>query len=399
MTRLASSSGAVGQQERRAFLSDTALVVDAINGMAAELAPELLPNGRKAGNLWKFSGIADTGASESAFVHLAGSRIGHWVDMGNAAAGEDRGDMLDLLRLKLGLSPRDAFREAKRRLGMPVDGPRVEMSQAEKQRMAEQARARAEAREKAEAEEREKKAKRARFLWIGAQPIAGTPAARYLKGRGLLPGKTGVYPGSYRFAPEAFHGELGEKVPAMVMSIVTAEGVQIGTHRVFLAQDDAGRWGKLRRTVRARNKAGDWIDHAATVKMVLGNFWGGFIPVNKGKSGKSMRDMPEGEAIYVCEGPEDAIALRMLKPEARIICSVSLPNIGAIVLPRQMGPLVIVADRDDKPTAKDALEAAIARQQARGVDVSFVMPPAEVKGRRVKDLNDWLLALTVGGAA
>lgn len=365
----------------RQLVSDTALVVDAINAMADSLAPELLPNGRKSGNRWMFSGIADTGASESAFVNLSGARIGHWCDMGNAATGEERGDMLDLIRLKLGLSPRDAFQEARRRLGMPVDGPRVEMSQAEKQRMAEQARQRAEAREKAEAEEREKKAKRARFLWIGAQPIAGTPAARYLKGRGLLPGKTGVYPGSCRFAPEAFHGELKEKLPAMVMSIVTPAGVQIGTHRVFLAQDDLGRWGKLRR---------------GTTKMVLGSFWGGFIPVNKGRSEKSMRDMPEGEAIYVCEGPEDAIALRMLKPEARIICSVSLPNIGAIVLPRHMGPLVIVADRDDKPTAKDALEAAIARQQARGVDVSFVMPPKEANGRPVKDLNDWLLALTGG---
>lgn len=365
----------------RQFISDTQLVVDAINAMADSLAPELLPNGRKQGQRWMFSGIADTGSSESAWVNLSGPRIGHWCDMGNAASGEERGDMLDLIRLKLGLSQRDAFQEARRRLGMPVDGPRVEMSQAEKQRMAEQARQRAEAREKAEAEERERKAKRARFLWIGAQPIAGTPAARYLRGRGLAPGKSGVYPGSYRFAPEAFHGELKEKLPAMVMSIVTPAGVQIGTHRVFLAQDDLGRWGKLRR---------------GTAKMVLGSFWGGFIPVNKGRSEKSMRDMPEGEAIYVCEGPEDAVALRMLKPEARIICSVSLPNIGAIVLPRQMGPLVIVADRDDKPTAKDALEAAIAKQQARGVDVSFVMPPAEVKGRKVKDLNDWLLALTRG---
>lgn len=361
----------------QAFLSDTALVVEAINAMAAELAPELLPNGRRAGQRWMFSGIADTGASESAWVNLAGPRIGHWCDMGNAAAGEDKGDMLDLLRLKLGLSPRDAFEEARRRLGMPVSGQRAVLSQAEKQRMAEAARARAEARERAEAEERERKAKRARFLWIGAQPIAGTPAARYLKARGLGPGPSGVFPRSYRFAPQAYHGELQEKLPALVMSIVTPAGVQIGTHRVFLCQDDAGRWGKLRR---------------ATAKMVLGSFWGGFIPVNRGQSGKSMRDMPEGEAIYVCEGPEDAVALRMLKPEARIICSVSLPNIGAIVLPRQLGQLVIVADRDDKPTARDALEAAIARQQARGVNVGIVMPPAEVNGRRVKDLNDWVLA-------
>lgn len=368
----------------RQFISDTAHVVDMINGMATELAAELLPNGRKAGNRWMFSGIADTGASESAWVNLSGNRIGHWCDMGNAATGEERGDMIDLLRIKLGLTPGQAFEEARRRLGMPTTGAPVQLSQAEKQRRADEARKRAEARERDEAAQRLKKAKRAQFLWIGAQPIAGTPAARYLRGRGLVPGKSAIYPGSYRFAPEAFHGELHEKLPALVISIVTAEGQHIGTHRIFLAQDDMGRWGKLRR---------------GTAKMVLGNFWGGFIPVNKGKSGKSMRDMPESEPIYVCEGPEDAVAIRMIKPDARIICSVSLPNIGAIVLPKQARNLVIVADRDEKPTARDALEAAIAKQQARGVAVSIVMPPKEANGRPVKDINDWVLALTQGVAA
>jgi hypothetical protein len=378
----------------RAFISDTALVVDAINAMADSLAPELLPNGRRNGTKWMFSGIADTGQSESAWVNLSGPRTGHWCDMGNAASGEERGDMIDLLRLKLGLSQRDAFEEARRRLGMPSSGAPVPMSQAEKQRRAEEARQRAEARERDEQAERERKAKRAKFLWVGAQPIAGTPASRYLKGRGLRPGPTGVFPNSYRFAPEAFHPEVKEKLPALVMCIVTAEGQHIGTHRVFLAQDDAGRWGKLRRTFAARNKAGEWINAPATAKMIMGNFWGGFIPVNKGKSGKSMRDMPEGEPIYVCEGPEDAVAIRMIKPDARIICSVSLPNIGAILLPRQARELVIVADRDEKPTARDALEVAIAKQQARGIDVGIVMPPREAGGRPVKDINDWVLALT-----
>ncbi len=363
----------------RQFLSDTALVVDGINALADSLAPELLPNGRRNGTKWMFSGIADTGQSESAWVNLSGPRIGHWTDMGNAASGEEKGDMIDLIRLKLGLSPRDAFEEARRRLGFPVAGAPVQMSQAEKQRRAEEARLRAEAREREDQAERDKKAKRAKFLWVGAQPIAGTPASRYLKGRGLLPGKAGVFPNSYRFAPEAYHGELQEKLPAMVMIIATPTGQQIGVQRVFLAQDDAGRWGKLRR---------------GTTKMIMGNFWGGFIPVNRGKSGKPMGGMPAGEPIYVCEGPEDAVAIRMIKPDARIICSVSLPNIGAIVLPKQATSLVIVADRDDKPTAQDALEVAIAKQQARGVAVSIVMPPAEVNGRKVKDINDWVLALT-----
>lgn len=385
MNRQASSSAAVGRGN--AYLDDTAQVVDAINALAGELAPELLPNGRRAGNKWMFSGIADTGQSESAWVNLSGARIGHWVDMGNCAAGEEKGDMIDLIRLRLGLDQRGAFQEARRRLGLPVSGERVVLSQAEKQRRAEEARRRAAAREAEEAAEFERKAKRARQLWLGARPLVGTPGEFYLRGRGLLPGlpasgKPG-WPNSLRFAAEVWHGGIGGKLPAIVACIYTAQGVQIGTHRIFLQHDPSrNQWGKLQ---------------AANAKMVLGNFWGGFIPINKGSSGKGMAEMPEGEPIYVCEGPEDAVAIRMIKPEARIICSVSLPNIGALVLPPQARSLVIVADRDDKPQAQDALERAIARQQARGIAVGLVMPPAEVGGIPVKDINDWVRAIARAG--
>jgi hypothetical protein len=377
MSGRASSSEAVGRQGTR-YLDDTAQVVDAINALAASLAPELLPNGRKAGNKWMFSGIPDTGASESAWVNLSGSKIGHWCDAGNCAPGEEKGDMIDLLRLKLGLDARGAFEEARRRLGMPVSGERRELTQEEKQRRAAEAQARAEERAAAERDEFERKAKRARQLWLGAAPIAGTGGDFYLRGRGLVPGSTGQWPGSLRFHPEIYHGGLQIKLPAIVACIVTPEGRQIGTHRIFLQQDRQGRWRKLT---------------GAPAKMVLGNQWGGFIPINKGSSGKPMSDMTEGEPIYVCEGPEDAVAIRMIKPEARIICSINLGNIGAIVLPRQARSLVIVADRDDKPAARDALETAIARQQARGVKVSIVMPPKAVGGVPVKDINDWVLAL------
>ena len=375
----ASSSGAVGAQGRAAFVSDTAAIVDGINAMADSLAPELLPNGRRNGTRWMFSGIADHGQSESAWINLSGARIGHWVDMGNAATGEERGDMIDLLRLKLGLDQAGAFDEARRRLGMMVGGERRELSQEEKQRRAAEARARAEAQEAQAQAEREKKAKRARALWLGAKPITGTPAEWYLRGRGLRPNASNAFPGSLRFIADAWHGELRRHNPAMVCNIMTRAGVQIGTHRVFLERRGPNDWIKLR---------------GAMAKMVLGNMWGGFIPINKGSSGKPMSDMPAGEPVYMCEGPEDAVALRMIKPEARIICAISLPNMGAILLPDQCRDLVMVADRDDKPAANDALEWAIAMQQARGMQVATVMPPAEVNGFRVKDINDWVQALS-----
>ena len=72
----------------------------------------------------------------------------------------------------------------------------------------------------------------------------------------------------------------------------------------------------------------------------------------------------------------------------------SLGNIGAIVLPARARRLVIVADRDEKVAAIDALERSIAQQQARGMDVRLIMPPADYK-----DLNDWLNGARKGAAA
>ena len=63
------------------------------------------------------------------------------------------------------------------------------------------------------------------------------------------------------------------------------------------------------------------------------------------------------------------------------------------MLPEQARRLVIVADRDDSPDATDTLERAIGQQQARGLTVELVMPPATCNGERIKDINDWLQAL------
>lgn len=389
MNSRAPSSAAVGRQN--AYVSDTAEVVEAINGMAATLAPELLPNGRRAGNKWMFSGIPDTGHSESAWLHLSGPKIGRWTDAGNCAAGEEKGDMIDLIRLKLGLTERDAFEEARRRLGYPTGGQRAQLSQAEKQRRAEEARARAEERERAEQAERESKAKSAKALFLSGRPIAGTGAEEYLRGRGIGTGPLGDWPGSLRFADLIWHVPSKRKHPAMLACVYHADGSFFGTHRIYLERFLTG-WRGIAVPEGLTKK-----ERKGYRKRILGNQWGGFIPINQGKSGKSMAVMPEGEPVYVCEGPEDALAIRMIKPEARIICSINLGNIGAIVLPRQAGPLVIVADRDTDEDGEDnlaGLERVIAQQQARGQQCQLVLPPAEVGGRKIKDINDWVLALT-----
>lgn len=352
-------------------------IADRINSCAGELAAELLPNGRRAGTRWMFSGIADTGRSESAWVHLSGAKIGKWCDMGNAMAGEDKGDMLDLLRLKLGLAdPAAAICEAKRRLGIQDDfrpGVRREISPEERERRAAEVRARAAAREAEDAAEREQKAKRARALFLSAAPIGRTPASLYLQRRGIACPNGAEWPGALRFHAEVWCKPERCKVPAMLSAIYRADGVQIGTHRTYLQLCPKRGWIKI---------------DGLNAKMVLGNMWGGFIPINKGASGKSMRHMPEGEPVYVTEGIEDALVVRLMKPEARIIAAISLPNVGAILLPPTAKRLVFVADRDTNDRALEQQERSIAQQQARGMDVSLVMPPVPHK-----DVNDWWLAI------
>ncbi len=360
-------------------------IAERLNDQAQSLAPELLPNGYRSGNKWMASGIEDTGASASLAINLSGANIGHWVDYGNARAGEDKGDMLDLLRLKLGMDMRGAVQEAKRRLGIHdefIPGTSPRPNAAEMEARAAEARERAREREEKDAREREAKAKRARGAWLAGKDIAGTPAELYLRGRALTPGGDGQWPGSLRFHNEMWCKPLGSKEPAMLGAIFRADGVQVGTHRTFLHQRAGRIWTK--------------IDHP-NAKMVLGNMWGGFIPISKGSSGKSMRDMPAGEPVYVTEGIEDAVVVRMMKPEARIVSAICVPNIGAIVLPEQARRLVVVCDRDDNSKAQDQLERSIAQQQARGIDVKLVMPPAELNGERIKDMNDWLQAWLAGG--
>jgi hypothetical protein len=354
-----------------------------LNQCADSLAPELLPNGRKAGNLWRFSGIGDTGGSFSAWVNLAGPLTGQWRDEGNARAGEERGDMLDLVRLKRCHGDKaEAVQWAKSRLGIEDDfkpGKRAEPTREERERAAADARERAEAREAGWAEERALKARRAKALFLSGGPIAGTPVEHYLAGRGIVPivaASQGTFPGSLRYHAEVWCKPVRCKVPAMLAGIFTAAGAQIGTHRTFLELDRKKGWTKIT------------LPDGEAAKRVLGNVKGGFIPIHKGAGGKSMRAMPQGEPVYVTEGIEDALCVRMMQPAKRIICGISLGNIGEIVLPEQARELVIVADRDDNPRAQDMLERSIARQQARGIRVALVMPPAGIK-----DINDWLLEL------
>ena len=358
-------------------------IAERINAEAATLAAELLPNGHRSQNKWMCSGISDHGGSSSMWVNLSGPKIGQWFDAGNCGSDEQKGDMIDLIRLRLfGGDKHRAIEEAKRRLGIvdswsPKDARAP--SPAERAAAAEASRARLEARQAEDARDRASRIHGAKALYFHdkAKPIAGTPAEAYLLGRGLSWGEAGRWPRTLKFHPDAWCKEAGVKVPAMLAQILLPGGDQVATHRTFLMQCARRGWTKL---------------DVAKPKKVLGPSWGGFVPINKGASGKAMSAMEPEEPLYMAEGIEKCVAVRMKKPGARIVSASSLGNMGAIVLPEPAGGaarrLVIVADRDDKPDAQATLERVIAQQQARGVEVAIVMPPEPFK-----DIDEWMVAL------
>lgn len=357
---------------------DFAEIRDRLNRDAVALCQKYLPNGRREGNHWVAGNIFDTGKGGSLRVNLPpASYPGKWRDFGNAPGGEDRGDMLDLIRIHKGLYDMgDVVAEAKAWLGIEdVFVPGRRMSDEERNRLTAEAAERQREAEEERAAERDRKAGGAKALWLSGQAMAGSPAEAYLIGRGLRALPHG-WPGSLHWHPEVWHGKLKAKLPAMLACALDAQGRHRATHRTFLERCPYRGWTKL---------------GGSDAKMVVGPIAGAFVPINKGASGKSMRAASAEEPFYITEGIEDAIVVAMHRPHLRVIAAYSLANLGEIAFPAppQGGGrrLVLVADRDSNERAQEQLERSIARQQARGHVVETVFPPEPFK-----DMNDWWLA-------
>lgn len=359
---------------------DVKTIARMLNARAGELAPYLLPNGRRSGDRrhWETNNLGDTPRAEGSYslkVDLQGANIGQWRDF---ATGE-HGDMIDLVRLRqFGGDKAAAVAWAKSELGLDsLDPDRVA-------KVRYQAEQRAIAADEDAAIAAEAKKRGARALWLAGGQLAGTPAARYLEGRALIAPADG-WPGSLRFHPEVFNRDARCKLPAMVATMVTPLGAQVATHRTWLGRDP-----RTRQWVKA--DGADLGVPQREAKKVLGKCRGAFVPIAKGASGHSMGTLAQPETVYVTEGIEDALTVAQTRPALRVIAAYSVDNIGAIEFPPMIDRIVICADRDvartdGKRDAIDALEAAIARQQARGKAVQLVYPP-----EGFKDFNAWLQA-------
>lgn len=335
-------------------LPDAREVARMLAAQMPTLVAELLPAARRHGREAVIGSTAgEPGRSLS--ICLEGPRAGVWADF----SGGLKGDALDLVAAVLGLDKAGAWRWGLRRLGYTppgeAAGPGAPRPPPPPPRPSETPAA-----VLADAERRQRQA---RAIFAEAQPLTpDCPAARYFAGRGLDLAELGRAPRALRFHPALWCSEAGTALPALVGAIMSLGGAMQGVHRVWLAPGaSSGRWCKA---------------ELKDPKKALGSVTGGCIPIWRGTAGTPLRDAPEGSAVALCEGIEDALAVALLAPELRVLAVVSLANMASVALPASIAAVTICAD-NDAPGSRAALDLqrVVDAHAAAGRDVRIARSP------------------------
>ena len=187
-------------------------------------------------------------------------------------------------------------------------------------------------------------------IWQASRFAAGTPAARYLRGRGL----TLPIPASLRFNPGLKHPS-GTLLPCMVGLFTRgSDGEENAIHRTFLTKDGSGK------------------APVTPNKMMLGPSRGGAV-----------RLAIATDTVMVGEGIETCLAA-MQATGRPAWAALSTSGLRTLNLPRTIRDIVVLADGD--PPGEAAATAAARRWRADGRSVRIARPPAGM------DFNDMLCA-------
>lgn len=358
---------------------------------AEELAFALFPAAVKSGGMLHIGSVHGE-RGDSLKIMLNGPKRGTWADY--AASPGDVAGMGDMLKLvQLTVAPplgnahpsANAVRWAKGWLGIESMDPaaldRFRVRSEAAQRKA----------EAAAAGVVERSALNARNMWLAGAPIVGTPAIRYLEGRGIDFATIGRVPGALRFRHDVNHADYGRPCPALLTAGIALDGVHSCTHATYLDRASDGSWGKLPPYQHTDLETGE-VKLVKCAKKIFGKGHGYHFPVLKGPSGKGLKHMPAGEALHISEGLEDALTFAMVEPGARIVMAGTLGRIGEMDVPPQCGDIVILAQRD-APGSKAAesfakqIEAQQARARAQGSSRRVL---CRWPGASFKDFNDEL---------
>jgi putative DNA primase/helicase len=349
-------------KQRLSFADMKALLVERLDGLVRELAPDCKPKGGIF--VGKCPWRADRSGG-SFVIWRRGRAAGAWKDY----ATEEAGDALDLVAFARcganGKASREerinALRWAEAWLGLSTTDPQTLGRAREKA-----ARALKEA-EAAEEEKRRRKRRRAHELWMSAKPIAGTPAETYLRARGVDPAAIQNWADGFRFIARLEHWlERGFYGPALVAAMRHPAKGFAALHAVWLTPDGAAK---------AR---------VSPAKLTLGSSMGSAMRITSGLPPASAPAQPAGGCpIALCEGPEDGASVAQACPDFSVWAVGGLNNLGRQIIPPDAPYVVVCADNDwDKPQARKALDANIEALKTQG------KPVAIARAFRGKDMND-----------
>ena len=309
-----------------------------MTGQAADLARRLardaeavcrhyLSNGRRCGRYWIAGDVMNT-PGRSLYVRLQGPEsgpgaAGKWTD---AASGQ-HGDLLDLIRCNRDLS----------RLGEAMDEARVFLAlpRPAAPSPAHPSHAPPAASGSPEA---------ARRLFRAGHPIPGTPAAAYLRGRGITvrldwPALR-YHPSVYYRAREDAELELW---PALLAAVTDIDGNITGVQRTWLDP-----W---------RSTKAPLADPRRALGYLLGN------GVRFGKA---------TDILAVGEGIETMLALKSVLPSLPVIAGLSANHLAALDLSPALLRLYVARDND--AAGINAAARLRERAVATGIEIRELVP-------------------------
>ncbi|WP_108815665.1 DUF7146 domain-containing protein [Loktanella sp. Alg231-35] len=204
------------------------------------------------------------------------------------------------------------------------------------------------------------RAKTAHRLWEEAQPISNSPAARYLKSRGV----TCNLPPTLRYHARCPH-PTGGRLPAMIARVNGA--MSFALHRTYLRYVTYVGNDNVRKA------------DIAPAKAMLGPCRGGAVRLS------SQTCFDDGGPLVVTEGIENGLSLLsgLMDQPATVWAALSTSGITSLSLPRRPGHLIIAADGDE--AGRRAARKLSLRADSLGWRISHLTPPDE------QDWNDVLM--------
>jgi phage/plasmid primase-like uncharacterized protein len=181
----------------------------------------------------------------------------------------------------------------------------------------------------------------ARSIWRESHGIAGTPAAKYLAGRGITIG-----PASLRCHPRLRHKPSGRFFPAMVAAVQIDHRIT-SVHRTYLRPDGAGK------------------ADVEPNKMMLGPVMGGAVRLG-----------PVAGTVCLAEGIETGLSV-LQASGVSTWAALSTSGLLNILLPPEIRTVIICADHDLNGAGQRAAQQAAMRllRQDPTRRVRIALPP------------------------